>query len=171
LDRLCTDKLGRALALRLLQPEDGPLFADFYASLSDRDAYYFYPHPLDDEHAYKLAARAEQRGHITLLATGEAQGGDVLAGYAYITEHGDGGPWWFGICVRPEYQEARVGTALLGRLLELAREHGVRRIFLHVHKDNPRGQRLYRRYGFEIVGESVNEQQNVPQYHMELALQ
>ncbi len=158
------------VTLRRLRSDDAPLIGEFYASLSERDKYFFYPHPLDDEHAVEVAATAEDPGYITLLATVPGEDGETMIGYAWIRSREGAAVWWFGICVRPGWQERRIGTRLLSTLLDQAREAGVRKVGLHVHCDNVRGRSLYTRHGFEIVGESINQQQNVPQYVMEVTL-
>ena len=45
-----------------------------------------------------------------------------------------------------------IGSALLGALLEAARERGCAEVFLEVRKDNPRARGLYLRRGFEEIG-------------------
>ncbi|GAB3211649.1 ribosomal protein S18-alanine N-acetyltransferase [Marinactinospora thermotolerans] len=45
-----------------------------------------------------------------------------------------------------------VGTALLTELLAEAHRRGVTDVFLEVRSDNPRAQRLYRRFGFTELG-------------------
>ena len=157
--------------LRRLTRHDGPLMAEFYAALTDREAYYFYPHPLDDEHAHRLAAAADETGHITLLGTEVDGDRERLNGYAFLKQAAPGEPWGFGICVRPGRQERGLGTALLARILVLAREAGVKRVLLSVHTDNQRALKLYRAHGFVRTGEFINPHQGVPQYRMEAALE
>ncbi len=45
-----------------------------------------------------------------------------------------------------------IGAALIEWALEQMRRRGVREVLLSVYSDNPRAQRLYRRYGFEEIG-------------------
>jgi ribosomal-protein-alanine N-acetyltransferase len=55
------------------------------------------------------------------------------------------------IAVLPEHEGWGVGTALLRTLHGQARELGAREMLLEVRADNPRAQRLYRRFGYEHV--------------------
>lgn len=153
------------IEIRPLKACDGPIIAEFYASLTPRDSWFFYPHPLDDEHAAKLAADAENPDLIALLAVEQTPEGERMDGYAYIRRN-PGGDWWFGICVRPDRQEHRIGSRMLARLMTCAHQRGIQRIGLHVHLDNPRGQKLYRRYGFRPVETVINRSQGVGQYIM-----
>lgn len=153
------------ISIRLLQRDDAPIICEFYASLTERETYYFYPHPLDGEHAHRLAADADSPELIAVLATEHAPEGERMDGYAYIRMNADG-DWWFGICIRPDRQDHGLGTRLLSDLMDRARKAGAQRIGLHVHLTNPRAQALYRKFGFEVVDEVVSQDQGVPMYVM-----
>lgn len=56
------------------------------------------------------------------------------------------------IAVRPAYWGRGIGSALLGALLDTARDRGCTEVFLEVRADNPRAHGLYRRRGFEELG-------------------
>ncbi|MBR6790008.1 MAG: ribosomal protein S18-alanine N-acetyltransferase [Oscillospiraceae bacterium] len=64
------------------------------------------------------------------------------------------------ICVLPEYRRMGVGTALMARLADFCREKELREIFLEVRKSNLQAQRLYTRFGFEVIGERAGFYQN-----------
>jgi [ribosomal protein S18]-alanine N-acetyltransferase len=53
------------------------------------------------------------------------------------------------IALLPDYRGLKLGEALLGRIIELARELGALRITLEVRVSNERAQNLYRKFGFE----------------------
>lgn len=71
--------------------------------------------------------------------------------YGYVGNHVPE----LAIAVVPEQRGRGIGSALLEQLLEQARQRGVERFSLSVERDNP-AQRLYRRFGFERVGENGN---------------
>lgn len=54
--------------------------------------------------------------------------------------------------VHPEWRRRGVGPQLLMGVADLAREIGARRLTLEVRASNEAAQRLYERFGFEIVG-------------------
>jgi len=56
------------------------------------------------------------------------------------------------LCVRPEAQRQGVGRALLGHLLEVAREHKADTILLEVRPSNKPALGLYHVLGFNEVG-------------------
>ena len=53
------------------------------------------------------------------------------------------------IALLPAFRGLKLGEALLGRIIELARELGALRITLEVRVSNERAQNLYRKFGFE----------------------
>lgn len=55
------------------------------------------------------------------------------------------------IAVVPEAEGRGIGTTLLTALIREAGDRGARDVLLEVRADNPRAQRLYRRFGFEQI--------------------
>lgn len=55
------------------------------------------------------------------------------------------------IAVLPDFEGLGIGTALLTALLTEARRRGAAEVLLEVRADNPRAQRLYRRFGFKQI--------------------
>jgi [ribosomal protein S18]-alanine N-acetyltransferase len=56
------------------------------------------------------------------------------------------------LCVHPRRQGGGLGRWMLGRLLELAREHHAETAFLEVRVSNQAALRLYRALGFNEIG-------------------
>ena len=56
-----------------------------------------------------------------------------------------------GIAFFPEYRGWGLGTQLLGRAREKAREEGCRELSLRVFEENEGALKLYERHGFEVV--------------------
>ena len=56
------------------------------------------------------------------------------------------------ICIHPEEQGCGMGTRLLTRMLELARWHHARSVFLEVRPSNRGAITLYKRFGFRVIG-------------------
>lgn len=59
-----------------------------------------------------------------------------------------------GIVVSDPFQGRGLGSRLVEEVLRLARGRGVREVVLSVLSDNVRAIRLYRKFGFEFVGEA-----------------
>ena len=58
--------------------------------------------------------------------------------------------------VEPELRSRGIGAALVRRAEQIAAARGYEALDLLVRLDNPRALALYRRLGFEVVGEEVN---------------
>lgn len=56
------------------------------------------------------------------------------------------------LCVAPEWQGRGIGRTLLTRVIQLARYHRVKGIFLEVRPSNTAARRLYEKAGFVEVG-------------------
>jgi ribosomal-protein-alanine N-acetyltransferase len=54
--------------------------------------------------------------------------------------------------VHPDWRRRGVGQQLLMGVADMAREIGARRLTLEVRASNEAAQRLYERFGFDIVG-------------------
>jgi [ribosomal protein S18]-alanine N-acetyltransferase len=82
-----------------------------------------------------------------------AVGGPVMAGYAGLMfVPGGTQADVLTIAVRQAYWGKGIGSALLGTLLDAARDRGCAEVFLEVRADNPRAHGLYLRRGFEELG-------------------
>lgn len=90
-----------------------------------------------------------------------ALAGDVVVGIAGL--HGNSNPRRahaasVGICVHDDWQGKGVGTALFSALTDLAdRWLNLRRLELNVYVDNAPAIALYRKFGFGIEGQRVEE--------------
>ncbi len=59
----------------------------------------------------------------------------------------------FSLRIRPEYRNLGLGTKIIQTLEEYVIEKRFSRLTLNVGKDNPDALRLYKRLGFQVVGE------------------
>lgn len=59
------------------------------------------------------------------------------------------------IAVRPEFRRQGIASALLGQLIDEARQRGVARLFLEMRDGNP-AEQFYRKFGFDPVGRRPN---------------
>lgn len=53
------------------------------------------------------------------------------------------------IAILPEYRGMKLGEALMGRMIEMAKEHGALMMTLEVRVSNTIAQSLYRKFGFQ----------------------
>lgn len=82
--------------------------------------------------------------------------GAVWVGIADEYGHMDDETPSFSISLYKEYRGQGIGTALMERMLELLKNKGYRRVSLGVNKENY-AVRMYKKVGFEIVGDGADE--------------
>lgn len=81
-----------------------------------------------------------------------AKDGDSCVGYAgFWNVSGEGGIT--NVAVIPEYRQKGVGSKLIEGLIERGRELRLDLLTLEVRKSNTVAQHLYKKFGFEILGE------------------
>ena len=107
--------------------------------------------PLSDQHllAGLVPLLTENQHGVVLVAEEEN-----IIGYSILT-------WGWGIesggmealvdemLIHPSRRGQGIGEALLQATLELAKQAGVKVVFLETEKDNPRSRKLYSKVGFE----------------------
>lgn len=131
-----------------LMPIEAELFGDEQWSAA------MFWNELANDNFYLVAV---ERDDAAAAADTPAEGGGDVAvegrviGYAGLSVGGDEA-WVQNIAVRRDRQRYGVGRALLEALLDEARVRGARTVLLEVAVDNGPAQRLYDRYGFDIVG-------------------
>lgn len=80
---------------------------------------------------------------------------DGVIGYGILSTGADEAHI-LNLCVVPAEQGCGHGGRLLHRLLDLARWHGVQRVFLEVRPSNAAAQGMYERAGFNEIGRRPN---------------
>jgi phosphinothricin acetyltransferase len=108
------------------------------------------PKTLED----RLAWFREQRQHPYVVLAAEVDGETVGWGclqpyrprpaYRFTTED--------SVYVHQDWRGKRIGTAILGRLVEIARENGFRSVVAVIAEGHPDSEALHARFGLEHVG-------------------
>ena len=94
--------------------------------------------------------RMEYRIHHSLLFVAEAEGKIVgFANYSPVNENGEAELG--AIYIYPEYQGVGIGTALLNEGIEPLPE--LKKLYIHVERDNEIGKKFYQAKGFQNVRE------------------
>lgn len=79
----------------------------------------------------------------------------VLAAYGGMTHVLDEGQIT-NIATHPDHRRRGLAEAVLGALFDYSKAHGLKEIFLEVRKSNAPAIALYKKCGFESVGERKN---------------
>jgi ribosomal protein S18 acetylase RimI-like enzyme len=121
---------GTPIVIRLLTPEDKPLLAAGFASLSDQSRYTrFLSTKLDlEEHELRYLTEIDQQDHFALGAIredGDGRGAPIGLGIARFIRLADGTSAEAAITVADEAQRKGLGRMLMLRLCAAAAERGI----------------------------------------------
>jgi [ribosomal protein S18]-alanine N-acetyltransferase len=107
----------------------------------------------DQMFAEEVAQPPDSRLYLVAEADTARAGEPVAAGYAgMMFVPGGVQADVLTIAVARSFWGGGIGSALLGALIQAARDRGCTEVFLEVRKDNPRARGLYLRRGFEEIG-------------------
>jgi acetyltransferase len=148
---------GAAAVIRPIRPEDEPLVARFHQNLSDRSVYFRYFHQLRYEQrvSHERLTRVcfiDYDRQMALVAewrnpeTGERE----ILGIARLVKMRNDCEAEFAVLVADRYQGRGVGSELLRRAVEFARDEGIERIVGYVLAENTAMQKLCQRAGFRL---------------------
>ena len=155
---------GTPAVIRPLAATDGAALAAFYAGIPPADVFFYCPHPLTQEYAFKNAAQAFSPTEVVLVLE-TSKGG--IGGYAWYRWKAGVPASGFGICIARTLQGRGAGQQLMARLLEIALTVGPPVMSLTVQKKNPKGVELYAKMGFRVIREQVRAADGEPEYYME----
>jgi acetyltransferase len=153
-----TARDGTTLRLRPIRPEDEPLLVAFHRTLSERTVALRY------FHAMKLSARvAHERltricfvdydREMVLVAerNGTAAGvGREILGVGRLSKIRATGDAEFALLISDQFQRRGLGSALLERLIGIARDEGIRRIIGSILPENLGMRRVCEKLGFRL---------------------
>lgn len=128
---------NQAVDVRPVQPAD-------FAALVALDELNF--HPL-----WRNSVATLRRWRETLPYFVVALAGEGLVGYCYCSIEGKHGHL-IRMAVHPDWQGQGIGTRLLAEAGQFFRGVGVRLVTLNTQEENKRAQRLYREFGFRLIG-------------------
>ncbi len=142
---------GQALLLRPIRPEDEPAFQRFFTSLSPEDIRLRFLHPMKLM-PKAMAARLTQIDYdreMALVLTGsDGPQRSELHGVVRISADPDNEKAEFAIMLRRGNTGLGLGPLLMRRIIDYARERGIRRIFGEVLNENRSMLALCKALGF-----------------------
>ncbi len=155
-------KDGREVVIRPIRPEDEPMMAHFHESLSAQTVYlrYFHMEALSARVAHQRLLRKcfiDYDREMALVAEclGDAAERREILGVGRVTRQRDPQEGEVAVLVTDGAQRLGVGTELLRRLIEIARNEQFQSIIAHILPDNAGMRGLAKRFGF-MVEESAD---------------
>jgi acetyltransferase len=154
----CRLKEGTDAVLRPIRPEDEPELVRFHEKLSERTVYLRYLHhlKLDQRVAHQRLARIsfiDYDREVVLVAEVPEAGGRAIVGVGRLNRERDREEAEFALLLSDAYQGRGLGSALLGHLLKVGREEGLRTVTAEIAPENVAMQAVCRKLGFRLEAE------------------
>lgn len=142
---------GKAL-LRPVRPEDEAAFVRFFERLSPEDVRLRFFAPLAELPHSQLVrlTQIDYDREMAFVLDLEAASGDGILGVVRIAADPDNHRAEFALTVRSDLKGRGIGTLMLGRMLDYARERGLKEVFGDVLSENVRMISVCRDLGFSI---------------------
>jgi acetyltransferase len=142
---------GEVVQIRPIRPEDEPLIVNFHATLSERSVYlrYFHLLGLDQRVTHARLIRICFNDYDRELALVALRGGEILA-VARLTKIHQTNEAEFAVLISDEVQGRGLGSEMVARLLEVARDEKLDRVIAGILPENQQMQNVCRMLGFSL---------------------
>ena len=151
-------KNGMKVMLRPIRPEDEPAMARFHETLSDRSVYlrFFHTTKLSSRVAHmRLMSKCfiDYDREMALVADWEnpAGGEHEIMAVGRLTRMPGSREGEVAVLVADRFHHQGLGSELLGRLIQVARDEKLARVHAMILLENMGMRALVVRYGFEVV--------------------
>jgi len=151
-------KDGTDVLIRPIRPEDEPMLVKFHETLSDRSVYFRYFHmiKLSQRIAHERLTRMcfiDYNREMALVAEcrEEKCGEDRILGVSRLTKLHGTNEGEFAVVVSDNWQHQGIGTELLRRVIDFARDEKLSRVRADILLDNQDMQRIARNVGFTLT--------------------
>lgn len=143
---------GRAVTVRPIRPDDGPLEQDFVRSLSARARYYRFFNAISELSPAVLdrLTHVDYRRQMTLIAVIDGGDRETQIGVAQYVTEADSDACEFAVVIHDAWQHMGLATLLIESLIRCARAAGFASIEGEVIGDNYAMLNLARSLGFSV---------------------
>ena len=154
-------KDGAEVTIRPIRPEDEPVMVKFHETLSDRTVYlrYFYSLSLSARVAHERLSRicfVDYDREMALVAdqTDRTTGQRRIMGVGRLVKLHARNQAEVAVLVSDQYQRRGLGTELLSKLVQVARDEKLGGISAEMMGDNLGMQATFRKLGFRLSSSS-----------------
>ncbi len=154
-----TAKDGRRFMIRPVRPEDEPLFVAFHQTLSAQTVYGRYAQmlPLGQRTVHERLSRmcfVDYDRQLPLVAIEDQFSPLRLAAVARLIKLHGRDDAEFALVVSDAYQHVSLGSELMARLVDIAKEENLKRVIGQINADNVPMLTICQRLGFRFDGSS-----------------
>lgn len=146
------------LLIKNIEEKDAKELFILLDDLDEKTKFFFHPHSFDYDTIESICK--SKKDHYFVMTLNKK-----IIGYSFLRLFGYETPS-FGIVIRRGFNGKGYGKILTKWTIDKARELGYRKVILKTYKENIPAQRLYKKIGFKIIGESEDKKE----YKMELEL-
>ena len=150
------DKEEKYLLTRNIEERDAEEIFALLNDLDEKIKIFFHPHSFDCNTIESICKSKKDHYFVMIL-------NKKIIGYSFLRLFGYETPS-FGIVIRRGFTGKGYGKILTRWTIDKARELGYKKVILKTYKENIPAQRIYKKIGFKITGESEDKKE----YKMEL---
>ncbi len=149
-------KDGNEVTIRPVRPEDEPLMVKFHSTLSERTVYLRYFSPLslrrrvEHDRLLRICFGGYDREMVLVADSKDPQTHEHrILGVGRMNKlRGDRNEGEVAVLIADQYQNQGLGTELVRRSIQIAREEKLVRVVAELLHDNVGMQRIFKRFGF-----------------------
>jgi ribosomal protein S18 acetylase RimI-like enzyme len=160
MEKLVTLKDDTEVLFRPNKSQDFEMVWDMLSTLSE-ESLRFLPHPFIKEEIMRMIIEINHRELLPIVAVAEEPDSRrrivAVATLGFQQGVARRHRAEFDIVVHDDYQGRGLGTMLTRHMIDIAREKGLRKVYLKTSTQNLRAIHLYKKMGFRIEGRLVME--------------
>jgi acetyltransferase len=148
---------GRKVVIRPILPEDEPMEAVMFSKMSKQTQYFRF-FGFIREITHEMLTRYTQIDYdreIALIAEVEENGEKMMAGVVRIVADSEGDNAEFAIVVADPWQGQGLGNIFTEKIMEIARERKIKKVYATVLKANSVMVHMFRKRGFTITSQDI----------------
>jgi acetyltransferase len=143
---------GRTVLLRLIKPEDEPLWLEMFQNFSEESVRYRFFYMIKDT-PHEMRARycdIDYDKEIGIVAELEEEGRRKILGVVRLIIEQDGKKGEVAFIVADPWQGLGLGSKMVDHMIEICRDRGLETVYALTLPDNYRAIRLLKKRGFTI---------------------
>jgi acetyltransferase len=147
---------GTPITLRPIRPEDEPLVVRFHETLSEQSVYFRYFHMIGlsqrvaHERLIRICFIDYDREMALVAEHRDTTGERAITAVGRLSKRRGTDEAEFALLISDAFQHQGLGTELLRRLLQVARDEKLRRVTAEILPDNRAMQRVCEKLGFRL---------------------